>query len=57
MLVKVYLSEIFSNSEIKENIESSKPNNIKMDIEKTNDLFIKYKLKIPINLQSIQREK
>ena len=45
MLVKVYLSEIFSNSEIKENIESSKPNNIKIDIEKTNDLFIKYKLK------------
>ena len=35
MLVKVYLSEIFSNSEIKENIESSIPNNIKMDIEKT----------------------
>ena len=55
--MKVYLSEIFSNSEIKENIESSIPNNIKMDIEKTNDLFIKYKLKIPINLQSIQREK
>ena len=33
MLVKVYLSEIFSNSEIKENIESSIPNNIKNDYE------------------------
>tara|TARA_B100000674_G_scaffold174413_1_gene140977 strand:+ start:56 stop:199 length:144 start_codon:yes stop_codon:yes gene_type:complete len=47
--VKLYLSEIFPNSEIKENTESSMPNNIKMDIEKINDLFIKYKLKMPIN--------